>query len=96
MEYECTRCKTKIYGMKENCPNCGERLYFCKKKGCEKQLMGDDHEYCGLHKTEKACKDKKTAKIVLFVIFFAPIAIFWFIFKDKLKDKLDISKLFKK
>ncbi len=49
IQYECLACKETFYGKKGNCPVCGQKQYYCKYPGCEKQLDSPGISYCSEH-----------------------------------------------
>ncbi len=65
MEYKCTKCGSVLTERMDICPQCGEKLYYCKHKGCGKQLFDANIKYCAFHQTERNEKKKTAGKIAL-------------------------------
>lgn len=65
MEYKCTKCGHVMEQKENSCPKCGETIYYCKHKGCDKQLFDASQKYCAFHKTQHKETGKKILKGVL-------------------------------
>lgn len=94
IEYECMKCGTKFSGKKKNCPNCGQKQYYCQFSGCDKQLDHSEHRFCSEHAYEMRNVNKKAkpiAIIVALVIFvFAPACVLVWVFS---KGKINPFKI---
>lgn len=48
-KYKCNNCGCEFIEKKMNCPECGEKQYYCNYYGCDKQLIDGTHKYCAVH-----------------------------------------------
>ena len=93
-QYECLACKEKYYGKKRNCPNCGQKQYYCTFEGCDKQLDNPKHHYCSEHALEMKKLDKKVTPIAIgvaiFVFILAPACVLILVLS---KGKVNLFKV---
>ena len=75
-KYKCTKCGYTFKKNIEKCPKCGEQLYYCKHKGCNKQLFDPKMKYCATHKTYHKEIGKKVLKYSLIAVASVPLIIF--------------------